>query len=36
MDPILYSLDMGVALADVVVEEPVFPVEDVEDRREAA
>ena len=36
MDPILYSLDMGVPLADLVGEPPAPPIEDIEPQREAA
>ena len=36
MDPILYSLDIGVALVDLVVEEPTLRSEEPEPQREAA
>ena len=36
MDPILYSLDMGVALADLAAEPPATPIEELEPQREAA
>ena len=36
MDPILYSLDMGVPLPDLAAEAPPAPMEDIEPQREAA
>ena len=36
MDPTLYNLDMGLALADLVAEQPCPQAEELEPQREAA
>ncbi len=36
MDITLYTLDLGLALADLVAEDPCPPTEDLEPQREAA